>query len=133
MSADLRALLQSALLPAMRAGDKDTVAVVRAALAAIANAEAVPVPSATDSTSSSDGTAGNPAGEGPIAGAALGVGSTEVARRELSAQEVRDVVEAERQERLHAAEQSEAGGLGEYAARLRTQAAVLAFLLERTA
>ena len=43
MSADLRALLQSSLLPAMRVGDKDTVDVVRSVLAAIANAEAVPV------------------------------------------------------------------------------------------
>jgi hypothetical protein len=42
------------------------------------------------------------------------------------------VVEGERQERLRAAEESEAGGLGEYAARLRTQAATLAFLLETT-
>jgi uncharacterized protein YqeY len=121
MSADLRALLQSSLLPAMRVGDKDTVAVVRAALAAIANAEAVPVESSAALT------------DGPIAGAAVGHGSTEAARRELSEAEVREIVERERQERIHAAEESEAGGLGEYAARLRTQAAALAFLLERTA
>ena len=120
MSTDLRALLQSALLPAMRAGDKDTVAVVRSALAAIANAEAVPATSTT------------PVGEGPVAGAAIGLGSTEAPRRELTADEVREVVEHERQERVQAAEESEAGGLGEYAARLRTQAAALAFLLERT-
>ena len=120
MSADLRVLLQSSLLPAMRVGDKDTVDVVRAALAAIANAEAVPVDDATTVT------------EGPIAGAAVGVGATEAARRELSEDEVREIVERERQDRVHAAEESEAGGLGEYAARLRTQAAVLAFLLERT-
>ena len=121
MSTDLRTLLQSALLPAMRAGDKDTVAVVRSALGAIANAEAVPTPSTT------------PVGEGPVAGASTGVGSTEAARRELSPEEVRKIVENERQERIHAAEESEAGGLGEYAARLRTQAAALAFLLERAA
>ena len=121
MSTDLRALLQSSLLPAMRAGDKDTVAVVRSALAAIANAEAVPVESATPLT------------DGPIAGAAVGLGSTEAARRELSEDEVREIVEGERQERIRAAEESEAGGLGEYAARLRTQAAALAFLLERSA
>lgn len=121
MSADLRALLRSALLPAMRAGDADTVAVVRSALAAIANAEAVPAPSAS------------PVGEGPVAGAAIGVGSTEALRRELTPEEVREVVERERLDRVHAAEESEAGGLGEYAARLRTQAAVLAFILDRTA
>ena len=121
MSADLRALLQSSLLPAMRVGDKDTVDVVRSALAAIANAEAVPVDDATALT------------EGPIAGAATGVGATEAARRELSDDEVREIVERERQDRIRAAEESEAGGLGTYAARLRTQAAVLAFLLERTA
>lgn len=121
MSSDLRGLLQSSLLPAMRARDTDTVAVVRSALAAIANAEAVPVESTT------------PLAEGPIAGAAVGLGATEAARRELSEDEVREVVERERQDRVRAAEQSEAGGLGEYAARLRTQAAVLGFLLERTA
>jgi uncharacterized protein YqeY len=121
VSTDLRTLLQSALLPAMRAGDTDTVAVVRSALAAIANAEAVPAPTTS------------PGGEGPVAGAATGVGSTEAPRRELSLDEVREVVERERRERIDAAEQSEAGGLGAYAARLRTQAAVLAFLLERTA
>lgn len=121
MSADLRALLQSSLLPAMRVGDQDTVAVVRAALAAIANAEAVPV---EDTASLTDG---------PIAGAAVGLGATEATRRELTEAEVREIVERERQDRIHAAEESEAGGLGEYAARLRTQAAVLAFLLERTA
>jgi hypothetical protein len=121
VSADLRALLQSSLLPAMRAGDKDTVAVVRSALAAIANAEAVPVPATAT------------AGDGPIAGAAIGLGSTEAARRELTPDEVREIVELERQDRIRAAEESQAGGLGEYAARLRTQAAALAFLLERTA
>jgi uncharacterized protein YqeY len=121
VSTDLRALLQSSLLPAMRAGDKDTVAVVRSALAAIANAEAVSVESATPLT------------DGPIAGAAVGLGATEAARRELSEDEVREIVERERQERLQAAEESEAGGLGEYAARLKTQAAALAFLLERAA
>jgi uncharacterized protein YqeY len=121
MSADLRALLQSSLLPAMRVGDKDTVDVVRSTLAAIANAEALPVEDAAALT------------DGPIAGASVGLGSTEAARRELSEDEVREVVEHERQERVHAAEQAEAGGLGEYAARLKTQAAVLAFFLERTA
>jgi hypothetical protein len=120
VSTDLRALLQSSLLPAMRAGDKDTVSVVRAALAAIANAEAVPVDDAAPLT------------DGPIAGASVGVGSTEAARRELTPHDVREIVEGERQDRIRAAEESEAGGLGEYAARLRTQAAVLAFLLERT-
>jgi uncharacterized protein YqeY len=119
VSTDLRTLLQSALLPAMRAGDKDTVAVVRSALAAIANAEAVP-------------TTSTPVGEGPVAGAVTGLGSTEAPRRDLTPDEVREVVEHERQERVQAAEESEAGGLGEYAARLRTQAAALAFLLERT-
>jgi uncharacterized protein YqeY len=120
VSTDLRTLLQSALLPAMRAGDKDTVAVVRSALAAIANAEAVPAPTTT------------PVGTGPVAGAATGIGSTEAPRRELTKDEVREVVERERQDRVQAAEESEAGGLGEYAARLRTQAAVLTFLMERT-
>lgn len=121
MSTDLRALLQSSLLPAMRIGDTDTVAVVRSALSAIANAEAVPALSTT------------PHRQGPVAGAATGVGSTEAPRRELTPGEVREVVERERHERIQAAEESEAGGLGEYAARLRTQAAVLAFLLETTA
>ena len=120
MSTDLRTRLQSALLPAMRAGDRDTVAVVRSALAALANAEAVAVEPP------------GPLADGPIAGATTGVGSTEAPRRTLTPEEVRAVVERERQDRIRAAEESEAGGLGEYAARLRTQAAVLAFLLETT-
>ena len=120
MSADLRTRLQSALLPALRAGDGDTVAVVRSALAALANAEAVPVESP------------GPVTDGPIAGAVTGAGSTEAPRRTLRPDEVRAVVEGERLERIRAAEESEAGGLGEYAVRLRTQAAVLAFPLETT-
>jgi uncharacterized protein len=120
MSTDLRTRLQSALLPAMRAGDADTVAVVRSALAALANAEAVRVPSS------------GPLADGPIAGSATGVGSTEAPRRTLTGDEVRAVVERERQERLRAAEESQAGGLGEYAARLKAQAATLAFFLETT-
>ena len=86
MSTDLRTRLQSALLPAMRAGDGDTVAVVRSALAALANAEAVPVESP------------GPVADGPIAGAVTGIGSTEAPRRTLTPDEVRAVVESERRD-----------------------------------
>lgn len=120
MSIDLRERLQALLLPAMRAGDKDTVTVVRSALAAIANAEAIPTSTARPEVS------------GPVAGAVTGLAATEALRRELTAAEVQEIVESESHERLHAADEAEAGGLGTYAARLRSQAAVLAHLLEIT-
>ncbi|MEU3872508.1 MULTISPECIES: hypothetical protein [Streptomyces] len=88
----------------MRARDKVAVTALRATLAALDNAEAVPLEEA-------------------------GVGSTEVARRELSERKVADVVRAEIAERLQAAAELTDLAHAERAAGLRAEAAVLlAFL-----
>ncbi|WP_329572065.1 hypothetical protein [Kitasatospora sp. NBC_01266] len=101
----------------MRARDKAAVSALRATLAALDNAEAVPV------------------GEAGLRGLALeqspvGVGVTEAVRRELSERDVVDVVRAEVAERLEVAAQLTAPAHADRAARLRTEAAVLLRFLE---
>ncbi|GAB3441134.1 hypothetical protein GCM10027517_16610 [Phycicoccus ginsengisoli] len=110
---DLRNRLQQALLPAMRARDAAAVSAIRSALAAVANAEAVPVqrPSAS-------------LGDGPVAGA-VGVGAAEAPRRELVDGEVRALVEAEVAERRQAADQLTSAGRADAADRLHAEADAL--------
>ncbi|MFD4524030.1 hypothetical protein ACFWP7_08900 [Streptomyces sp. NPDC058470] len=96
----------------MRARDKAAVSALRATLAALDNAEAVPV------------------GEAELRGLALeqspvGVGTTEAARRELSESDVVAVVRAEAAERLEVSAQLTAPAHADHAARLRAEAAVL--------
>lgn len=98
--------MQADLKAAMKARDSSRVAVLRATLGALANAEAIEPLS------------------GPISLTAA-AGSTEVARRELSDAEVRAVIERERAELLAAAAEREGLGLPEDAADLRAQAEVL--------
>ncbi|MGW2601079.1 hypothetical protein [Streptomyces klenkii] len=101
----------------MRARDKAAVSALRSALAALDNAEAVPV------------------GEAELRGVALehapvGAGATEAARRELSEDHVVDVVRAEAAERLEAAEQLSAPAHAGRSAQLRAEAAVLLRFLD---
>ncbi|WKK27486.1 hypothetical protein QZH56_14495 [Streptomyces olivoreticuli] len=101
----------------MRARDKAAVSALRATLAALDNAEAVPV------------------GEAELRGSALehspvGVGVAEAARRELSEQSVVDVVRAEAAEWLEVAAQLTASAHADRAARLRAEAAVLLRFLD---
>lgn len=110
MSVRLR--LRQALPEAMRARDRAAVSALRATLAALDNAEAVPV------------------GEAELRGLALeespaGVGATEAVRRELSEQGVVDIVRAEAAERLEAAARLTSPAHAERAERLREEAAVL--------
>ena len=89
MTYTLRASLRSRLTLAMRQRDREAVAVLRNAIAAIENAEAVPSPhpegpGGTSATSST-----------LVAGAAVGVGATEAQRRVLGAAAERAVVAAE--------------------------------------
>lgn len=88
--ADLRARLRRALTTAMRARDADTLLAVRSAIAAIDNAEAVPVEAA-------------PAA-GAIENAAVGVGAAEAQRRVVPPTEQEALVRAEIDERIAAAE-----------------------------
>jgi uncharacterized protein YqeY len=113
----LRLRLRQALPEAMRARDKAAVSALRATLAALDNAEAVPV------------------GEAELRGVALeqspvGAGATEGARGELSERRVDEVVRAEVAERLEAAAQLTAPAHAERAARLRAEAAVLLGFLD---
>ncbi|MBW8797330.1 MAG: hypothetical protein JF597_28155 [Streptomyces sp.] len=104
----------------MRARDKVAVSALRATLAALDNAEAVPV------------------GETELRGLALeaspvGAGATEAARRELNERDVVRVVRAEADERLEAAAQLTAPAHADRAERLRAEAAVLLRFVDGTA
>ena len=107
---DTRSRLQTDLTAAMKARDSTRVAVLRATLAAIANAEAV-------------------ASDGHVSLTAP-AGSTEVARRELSDSDVRLIVERERAELLGAADERERLGRPDDAEELRAQADALEAYLE---
>jgi uncharacterized protein len=97
--------MQADLTAAMKARDSALVAVLRAALGAIANAEAV-------------------ASDGRVSLTAP-AGSTEVSRRELTDDDARLIVDRERAELLGAADEREGLGRPDDAAELRAQAAVL--------
>ncbi len=98
--------MQADLKQAMKDRDSSRVTVLRATLGALANAEAVEAPT------------------GPISLTAA-AGTTEVARRELTDEDVRAVIERERDELLAAAEEREVLGLSGDAQALRCQAEML--------
>lgn len=96
----------------MRSRDKVTVSALRSTLAALDNAEAVPV------------------AESALRGQALehspvGAGAAEAARRELSERDIADIVQAEAKERLDAAAELTAPAHADRATELRAEAAVL--------
>jgi len=111
---DLRDRLRGALKGVLAMRDRTAVAALRSAIAALDNAEAVPV--ARERAA---------AMEGPIAGAASGVGATEVPRRRLSDREALAVVEGQVRERQVAADEYDRLGRSESAERLRREAEVL--------
>ncbi|WP_200304015.1 hypothetical protein [Streptomyces adelaidensis] len=101
----------------MRARDKAAVSALRTTLAALDNAEAVPVDEADS--------------RGPaLELSPVGAGATEAARRELSEGGVVDIVRAEAGERLEAAARLTAPAHADRAARLRAEAAVLLRFLD---
>ncbi|MEV6809574.1 hypothetical protein [Streptomyces sp. NPDC051132] len=101
----------------MRARDQAAVSALRTTLAALDNAEAVPVDEA--------------APRGPaLEQSPAGVGVTEAARRELSERAVVDLVRTEATERLRAAAQLTAPAHAARAARLRAEATVLLRFLD---
>lgn len=104
--------LRADLTTALKSRDEVRIGALRSMLAAIANAEAVPVV---------DG----PLLAGPIAGAAAGVGATEVPRRELSAADIEAILRREIDDRVSAAAQYTAHGRGLHAQRLHDEVAVL--------
>lgn len=96
----------------MRARDSVAVSALRTTLAALDNAEAVPVDEAE--------LRGVAVEQSP-----MGLGATEATRRELSERSVADIVRAEVTERLETAAQLTAPAHADRAARLRAEAAVL--------
>jgi uncharacterized protein YqeY len=111
---DVRAALRHDLRVAMKAGQREVVSALRTAIAAIDNAEAVDVTAAGVERSA-----------GPVARATSGVGSSEVARRELRPDEVRDVLRRQVDEHRTEADRYDALGQPDAAARLRRQADAL--------
>ncbi|GIL31523.1 hypothetical protein NUM_67770 [Actinocatenispora comari] len=101
------------LTTALKARDRVAVSALRSALAAIDNAEAVPAPDARMSSSEH------------VAGAAVGVGSAEAARRELTPDDLHAIVAAEVAERVDAATGYARSGRQDAADRLRAEADVL--------
>lgn len=109
--------MRQALPEAMRARDRAAVSALRTTLAALDNAEAVPMDEVEP--------------RGPaLEQVPVGVGTTEAARRELSERAVVDVVRAEVAERLEAAAQLTAPAHVGRAGRLRAEAAVLLRFLD---
>jgi uncharacterized protein YqeY len=111
--------MRQALPEAMRARDPVAVSALRATLAALDNAEAVPL------------------GEVELRGAALeetpiGAGATEALRRELSEDSVAEIVRAEAAERLEVAARLTAPAHADRVAQLRAEAAVLLRFLDDT-
>ena len=119
---DLRAVMRAALKDAMRSRDRLAVAALRSGLAALDNAEAVPTEHAVRS-----------GGDFPIAGAAVGLGATETARRELTVEDERSLVRAEVDERREAAAEIDGAGRPDRAADLRHEADVLEAVLAGSA
>jgi uncharacterized protein YqeY len=112
-----RSRLRSALVAAMKAGDRVAVDALRSTLGAIDNAEAVEAP------------APPPLSEGPIAGARAGLGAGEAQRRPLSGDEIASIIRSEIDERRAAAGEYDATGQRSRADTLRAEAEVLqAFL-----
>ncbi|WOX15955.1 hypothetical protein [Streptomyces sp. N50] len=101
----------------MRARDRAAVSALRTTLAALDNAEAVPVEETE--------LRGLAVEQSPV-----GAGATEAARRELSEDGVVEVVKAEAAERLEAAAQLTAPVHAHRAAQLRAEAAVLLHFLD---
>ncbi len=114
-----RALLRRSLMTARKQRDTVRVSALRSILAAIDNAETPDTVAVA--------VAAQPSGE--IAGAVAGLAASEVARRELSDEQIRGLVQAEIDERRSAADSFIAGGHAERAAMLRAEATVLADLL----
>lgn len=112
-----RDALRAALREAMRDRRAEAIAVLREALAAIDNAEAV------------DASAAPPVQHGVIAGGVAGLGAGEVPRRMLGPDEVAAILEREIEERRGTASSYAELGRTEEAAVLARQVEILAALL----
>ena len=110
----LRDALRRDLASAMKAREPDAVSALRTAIAAIDNAEAVPALDESAATTS-----------GHIAGARVGLGAAEAARRNLSAGQQQAILRDQIAGYAADADRYEALGQQDAAGRLRTQARLL--------
>lgn len=117
MTTALRTRLRVELTARMRQRDRVAVATLRTALAALDNAEAVPVTPLPRT------------GDGPVAQAVLGVGAAEVERRALSEVDEVALVRAELASLDESVAELEALGRDDRAATAREQAHVLRAVL----
>lgn len=108
-----RTRLRADLTAAMKARDADAVSVLRTLIAAIDNAEAIPVSAGAEAAS---------AGGWAISGASTGVGSTEAARRVLTDDEVARLIASHLADYEIASEQARTHGHSDRAERLQRQA-----------
>lgn len=113
-----KALLRARLTAAMRAKESLQVLVLRQLLSIVDQAGAVPL------------TAAPPPDAGPIAQAVSGLGAGDVSRAEVSPEALLALLQREQSERLTSAETYETLGRGDEASRLRTEADLVARLLE---
>jgi uncharacterized protein len=112
---DVRQRLRGALLEAMRSRDVAAASALRSGLAAIDNAEAIPVGQPTATATSSP----------HFAGAAAGLGAAEAQRRSLAEAQMLEIIDAEIAERLTAAAEYDGLGYAQQGGRLRREAQVL--------
>jgi uncharacterized protein YqeY len=117
-SAALRRRLNDSLRAALKARNAAAMAALRSAIGAIDNAEAVQRPD----DSAQQG--------GKVARSHLGVGVADVARRELSTDDVVEILRAEIADRTSVAADYERMGRDEQATSLRAEAAVLISFLD---
>ncbi|MGN6677655.1 MAG: hypothetical protein ACTHKL_07695, partial [Streptosporangiaceae bacterium] len=110
-----RQRLRSSLREALRSRDVPAASALRSALAAVDNAEAVPVSRTKATATSSE----------HFAGAAAGLGAAEAERRSLTKAQICEIVDAEIGERLTAAEHYESRGHAQQASKLRREAQAL--------
>jgi uncharacterized protein YqeY len=106
--------LRGDLTAALKARDSVTVAALRSALTALDNAGAVEAPASLVE------------GTEHIAGAAAGVGSTDIARRVLTENDVRAILRSQIEEHSRAATEYARIGRDDFAERLQSEAEVLA-------
>jgi uncharacterized protein len=112
---EVRQRLELALRTALQARDTIAVSALRSALAAIGNAEAIPVRPAGRAGASSP----------HFAGSAAGLGAAEAKRRRLGEGEAEQIVRAEVAERQAAAGDYDRASHADRAERLRREASVL--------
>src|SRR5699024_1985324 len=122
----MREVLRAELKSAMRARDRVAVAALRSAIATIDNAEAVPAETPLPEAN----VAASEDAQQHVAGAVVGVGNSEVTRRELGEARMRELVTAGITEREEHADDYDRLGRADSAEQLRAEAAVLRGVLD---